>query len=181
MKTLLFLALLASFIGAPIYLLYWKVFRVVLLERLKYRLFEARDDLRLKLITGEIGQKEKGYECVERCCNKAIARIDGIDLFALLKTSNDKQTSLEAQRDLETILNAPLEIRRIFFTIIATVIGAAFANSPGILIVFVPAAVIISLSALWFNRAKTYCRNLRNRVIQALFYQDGMGVSSKVC
>src|SRR6266853_4760434 len=106
MKTLLFYCLLALLMALPVYILYWKLFRPVLIERLKYRLFQVRDDLRLLLISGEIGEKEKAYGLIEVFCNKAISSISSVDLSTLVMRRVGKNGYLEAKRDLETIFNA---------------------------------------------------------------------------
>jgi hypothetical protein len=153
MKTLLFFCLIILFTGLPIYLLYWNLFRAVLIQRFKYRLFKVRDELRLLLISGGIGDKEKAYPLVEKFCNRAILRVEDVDLTSFFSSKKDNQIRLEVERDLEIIMNSGAETRRYFYQIIFVVMGAATANSPGILILLAP-VVIFAVSALWFNKVK---------------------------
>ncbi|MGD0615651.1 MAG: hypothetical protein ABSA69_09455, partial [Verrucomicrobiota bacterium] len=148
MKTLLLMCLIALLLGLPLYLLYWNLFRPVLLQRLKYRLFQCRDELRLLLISGDIGEKEKAYPLVESICNKSISRLDDVDLSVLFSWKVDKRVLMEAQRDLTLIFNSGADVRHQFIHIIATVFGAACANSPGILLMLSP-FVVFSVTALW--------------------------------
>ncbi len=157
MKTLLFVCFLALFMGLPAYFLYWQLFRAALIQRLKYRLFQVRDDLRLLLISGDIGEKEKAFPLVEKFCNKAISKVEDVDLtnffFSHRNKQKDKQIALEIERDLEIIFNSGAETRRHFLQVLFVVSGAAAANSPGILILISP-IVIFAVTALWFNKVK---------------------------
>jgi hypothetical protein len=162
MNLLLTLCLLGLLTGLPIYLLYWNLFRPVLIKRLKYRLFQCRDEMRLNLISGEIGEKEKAYPLVERFCNKAISRIDDVDLPALIAPKIDKRIEMEADRDIKLIFESPAALRRSFLQISSAVFGAACANSPGILIMFAP-LFVLAVSIFWFNQTKNWATSLMKR------------------
>jgi hypothetical protein len=168
MKTLLFWCLIALFTGLPLYFLYWNLFRAVLIQRLKYRLFQVRDELRLLLISGEIGEKERAYPIVEKFCNKALGKIDEIDFAKLFSPKVDKQTEMEVERDLDIIFSAGPEVRRIFLQIVFIVMGAASANSPGILILLAP-VIVFSVTALWFNQVKLWFLGLIKKAMANLF------------
>jgi hypothetical protein len=171
MKIALFWCLLLLFAVLPIYFLYWNLFRAVLIQRLKYRLFEVRDDLRLLLISGGIGEKEKAFPLVETFCNRAISRIEEADFTELFSTKLDKQTNLEVERDLETIFHAGPDVRRHFLHIVLLVLGAAAANSPGILILISP-LVIFSVTGLWFNKVKLWFIELLKKGMGNLFLKS---------
>jgi hypothetical protein len=155
---------MALLVGLPIYLLYWNLFRPVLLQRLKYRLFQLRDELRLLLIAGEISEKEKAYPLVEKFCNRSLIKMESVDFTNLFATKLDKQTSLEAERDWEMIFNSGPDMRRYFFHAVLLVFGAAAANSPGILVLLAP-IVIFSVTALWFNKVKQWFNGLIKKAI----------------
>ena len=154
--------------GVPVYLLYWTLFRVVLIQRLKYRLFQVRDDLRLLLISGGISEKEKAYSLIEKFCNKAILRVEEVDFANLFSSKLDKQTALEVERDLEIIFNSGVEIRRHFHQIVFVIFGAAAANSPGALVLISP-IVIFSVTALWFNKVKLWLFGLIKKGVGNIF------------
>ncbi len=164
MKTVFFFCLLAMLVGLPVYLLYWNLFRPILIERLKYRLFSVRDELRLLLISGQIGEREKAYSLVEMLCNKMIARIEIVDLSTLIMRKVDRRTYLEAKRDLEIIFNAGAPLRKLFSEALSSTFGAATANSPGVIVLIAPIAVF-SLSAFWFTRVKVWFMDLFARAV----------------
>ena len=151
-------------VGLPIYFLYWNLFRPVLLKRLKYRMYQVRDDLRLLLVGGEISTKEKAYPLVEQFCNKAVAKMDFVDLAVVFEVKLDRQSVLEAERDLEIIFDASPEIRHHFIHAILLVAGAAAANSPGVLILLIP----FVFAALWFNKAKARFYGLMKKAFAIL-------------
>ncbi len=169
MKTLLFYCLLVLLIVLPAYILYWKLFRPVLIERLKYRLFQVRDDLRLLLIQGEIGEKEKAYPLIEVFCNKAISHISAVDLSTLVMRKSDQRGYLEAKRDLEIIFNAGAPVRKLFLEAMSSVFGAAIANSPGVIILVAP-VFIFTLTALWFGKVKAWFVELFARAVGNLCF-----------
>lgn len=169
MKTLLFSCLLAVLIVLPTYLLYWNLFRPVLIERLKYRLFRVRDELRLLLISCQIGERERAYPLVEMFCNKAISRIEMVDLSILVLRKVDQRTYMEVKRDLEIIFNAGAPVRQLFLEALSSVFGAAIANSPGVIILIAPVA-IFSITAFWFNKVKIWFIELFARAIGNLCF-----------
>lgn len=158
MKIALETCIIGLLVGLPIYLLYWRLFRPVLITRLKYRVFEARDELRLMVLRGEIGEKEKVYPILERCCNRSAARMEETDLSDFLTVHLGKQEKLEAERDLKIVVESDAHLRGIFYKIVSAMLGAACANSPGALIVLSP-FVVFSVFAFWFGRAKNAFRN----------------------
>jgi hypothetical protein len=168
MKTLLFWCLIALLVGLPIYLLYWNLFRAALIQRLKYRMFQVRDDLRMLLIAGEISEKEKAYPLIEKFCNRALSKMEDVDLTNLLSSKLDKQTSLEVERDLEIIFNSGPDMRRHFLQIAFLVFGAAAANSPGVLVLIAP-VIVFSVTALWFNKVKLWFLALMKKAMGNLF------------
>lgn len=168
MKTILFWCLIALFSGLPIYLLYWNLFRPVLLKRLKYRLYRCRDEVRLLLISRAIGEKEKAYPLVERFCNRAIAQLEDVDLPMLFRHKIDKGVLLEVERDLGTIFESPAPLRQCFIQIVAAVFGAAFANSPGILVLLAP-IFFLGVTLLWFNKVKNLVIGLIKRALGSFY------------
>lgn len=160
--------MLVSVAGIPFYFLYWNLFRPVLMARLKYRLFKARDDLRLKLISGEIGKNEKAYEFLEKFCNKCIATADHVDLVRIIMCKIDTQTNLETQRNLEQLFDSPRPMRELFMTMVVTSFGAACANSPGVLMIVAP-FIVLGVSVVWFNKVKEYTHYIVVKAVSALY------------
>lgn len=170
MKSLLSFCLVGLLVGLPLYLLYWNLFRPVLIKRLKYRLYQCRDEMRLLLVSGEIGQKEKAYPLLEKYCNKAISKIDDVDLLIVIPKKRDKRIELEIERDIELILESPLILRKFFFQITVSVLGAACANSPGILLLIAP-IIILSVTIFWFNKTKIWAANLMKSAFGSFYLQ----------
>jgi hypothetical protein len=170
MKMILFDCVMVLIIGLPVYLLYWHLFRPVLIQRLKYRLFQVRDDLRLLLVNGDVGTKEKAYPLVEQFCNNGLVRMEMLDLTILAASKPDKQAALEVERDWEIIFNSGPEMRRHFFQTALLLFGAACANSPGILVLMAP-LLIGSVLALWFNSVKLWFYGLIKRAVANILLQ----------
>lgn len=170
MKTALSVCLMLLAVGLPLYLLYWHLFRPVLITRLKYRLFKARDDLRLMVIRGEVGQKEKAFPILERWCNKAIAAIEWVDLAEIISTRVDKATTLEVERDLEIINAASVPLRKIFSDLNMAMFGATCVNSPGFLLITAP-FVVFSVVIFWFGRAKAWALKRYSHAVGFLYIQ----------
>lgn len=168
MKTLLIWCLTLLAVGLPLYLLYWNLFRAILMQRLKYRLFRERDELRLLLISGEINSNEKAFPLVESFCNRALMRLEHVDLVNLLSSKRDKQMDLEVERDWQIIFAAGPDVRRCFFHIVFVSLGAAAANSPGILVLLSP-FVVFSVTALWFNKVRRWLIELLKKAMGNFF------------
>ncbi len=164
MTTLFFLGLLTTLVVLPAYLFYWNLFRPVLIERLKYRLFKARDELRLLLVSGQIGEKEKAFPLVEMFCNKAVSCVDTINLSILIVRNLDRRSYLESKRDLEIIFNAAAPVRQLFIEAMSSIFGAAIANSPAVILLVAPVAVL-SVTAFWFGRIKVWFSDLLARAL----------------
>ncbi|HEU0008550.1 MAG TPA: hypothetical protein VFT34_01915 [Verrucomicrobiae bacterium] len=170
MKNALSVSLILLAVGLPVYLLYWNLFRPVLIERLKYRLFKARDDLRLMVIRGEIGEKEKAYPILERWCNKAIAVIEWVDFAEIMATKVDKATVLEVERDLQIIDEANVRLRKVFSDLNMAMIGATCVNSPGFLLIIAP-FVVFAVAIFWFGQTKAWAYRRYNHVLGSIYVQ----------
>jgi hypothetical protein len=170
MKSLLSFCLIGLLVGLPLYLLYWNLFRPVLIKRLKYRIYQCRDEMRLLLASDTIGQKEKAYPLLEKYCNKAISKIDDVDLLIVFPKKHDKRIELEAERDIGIILESPLLLRKFFFQITISVLGAACANSPGVLLLIAP-VFILAVTIFWFNKTKIWATGLMKCAFGSFYLQ----------
>lgn len=168
MKTALEICLVIVLIGLPLHLLYWRLFRPVLLLRLKYRVFQSRDELRLMALRREVAQNEKAFPILEQRCNACIAMISQVDITHFFYSWRDHRATMEASKDLQTILESKPELRAIHRDIAMALFGAALANSPGALMI---AAPFLGLSALafWFNRFKDLLERFRTAVWGSLY------------
>lgn len=146
--------------GFPLYLLYWRVFRPILITRLRYRLFATRDNLRDLVLSGEIGEREKAYPIVERFCNHTIRALNTLDFAELMLQKPDPSSALRTDQELQAIFDAGPEVRTLFIQIHQAAIGAIAVNSPGLLVLAGPAA----LAYYWFNRAKAVARRIDRRI-----------------
>ena len=153
MKTTLEICLFLLLIGLPIYFFYWRLFRPILIVRLRYRIFKARDDLRLLALSGEMDKKDRAYPILERCCNRCITILEVTDISDLFTVRLDKQTTLEAERDLQIINQSSVQLRGVFRDVACATIGAACVNSPGALVAISP-FMVFSVFALWLGRFK---------------------------
>jgi hypothetical protein len=160
MKIALEICLVVILAGIPAHLFYWNLFQPILIKRIKYRLFAARDELRLGLATGIIGPKEKAYPIVEMFCNHCIVQVDHIDISTLLSHRLSKTEQMEAEKIRNVIADAGLHIRQIHEDIWREIVGAATVNSPGVL---APIAISLLLG-LWFVRAREYYKTQMDKM-----------------
>ena len=170
MKTIALWCMLLLVVGLPFYLLYWQVFRPVLMTRLKYKLFEARDALRLLAMEPYKSGRLKSYPVMERLCNQGIRRIDRLDLADLILCRPTKQEELEVKRDLSLIEEAGPEVRRLFPEVQSVMIGAVLANSPGVLALLMPFG-FLAVVAYWFTRVRGAAAAAVNRIGEVIYLE----------
>ena len=84
MKTTLEICLFLLLIGLPIYLFYWRLFRPILIVRLRYRIFKARDDLRLLALSGEMDKKDRAYPILDTLLQPLHNHIGGYRHFGFV-------------------------------------------------------------------------------------------------
>jgi len=168
MTNALFICLIVTAVGVPAYFLYWHLFRPVLLTRLKYRLYECRDNARILFLSDGFKEHPKAYPLLELFCNKSIAMVDEVDLADLICLKVDRTTVLKVERDFNIVANSSIPIRKIFIQWGITITGAVLANSPGFLIVLVP-VFALSVTALWFTRVKRIVLEVIKRAAGAFY------------
>ena len=104
-------------------------------------------------IKGEVAEKDKAFPILERCTNNCIARLETVDFAEILTVKMDKRTDLEAKRDLEVVFESDVQYRKVFLDIMFATVGAACANSPGILAILAPFFVLAVL-VFWVKKVK---------------------------
>lgn len=150
MKILLASAIIALLVWMPLHALYWRLLRPVILTRLRYRLFAVRDRLRLLVLNNEVPEKCPAYPILELHCNRWIRILDYGDVAELVWAGRDTEAMLRAQRDLETIEEAPLALRQAYEEMMQAIIGAVLVNSPAA-VVF---AAALYVAHFWFRWAR---------------------------
>jgi hypothetical protein len=168
MKTALLVCFLTLLCGMPLYLAYWQVFRPVVLRRLKYRLFQARDDLRLLVINREIGEHEKAYPVLERRCKIALGVIEHLDLADLILCKPSQENVLRVKQEIEIIEESGSKTRQIHEAVRSAVFGAVLVNSPGLLVMIAP-ILVASVVSYWFARVKAMWAATEQRTWGALY------------
>ena len=146
--------------GVPLWLIYWNLFVPILLVRIRYRLFRSRDELRMLLINGSIGEKEKAYRIVESLCNCGIRTLGQIDLVDLFWRKRTDTVELEGERSLKLIHESDPKIRELAADVGMSIAGGAVAMSPVFLILFFLAAAI-----LWFGVARKWASKFLIRAL----------------
>lgn len=136
--------------GMLLQLIYWQVLRPILLAKLRYRLFSARDSLRLMMIRGDIGPNQPAYKVLEQFCNLFISAIEWVGVTSFLITERDTAADLRVKRDAEIISEAPLALREIYGEICTVAMGACIVNSP----FWVPVIAAWLITAHWSNRSR---------------------------
>lgn len=141
-------------VSVPLSIFYWHLFRPIVLTRLKYRIYAARDELRLLGVQQKISATEKAFPILDVHCNNCLSLLSDLSLVKLLRHKSDPEIKLRAERDLEIVDGSGSELRRIKRNIHEAVVGAIFVNSPVFVFPLVLAAVALVFSYFWFNRAK---------------------------
>jgi hypothetical protein len=139
-----------------------------MLARIRYRLFQARDELRMLVLLHHVGEKEKAYPILERNCINCIRVLDDVDLAAVCMSTRSKDINLKVQHDLNIINESRPEIRKIYRDIKSAVIGAMLVNSPGIFILFLPMAVV-AIGFHWFIRVRNFFRDKEIQIWGVLY------------
>ncbi len=160
MKATLEICIFLTLLVLPIHVAYWKLFRPLMIERLKYRVFKARDDLRLGLALGEIGKHERAYPIIEKYCNHSLLVMDRLDILELFSAKLSRTAEMEARTNWETVQGAGPHVREIFRDISIANIGASLVNSPGVVVPL----LILAVLAIWFTRVKAYANR---KIVQA--------------
>jgi len=164
MKTTFEICLILAAVALPLQLLYWYAFRPVLLLRLRYKLFQSRDSLRLMVLEGKVGEKDKAFPLLDRFVNRCIANFDRLDMAEVISTRLKQAEQLEVKRDIAIITESGLEYRKVFNRTMIAVVGMIMANSPGFILisgVLAIPVVFFAILAFWFNRFR--------RVVDAMF------------
>ncbi len=157
MKTLLTISLVFLSVGFAAWFFYWRLLRPVVLARLRYAIFAARDRLRMLVINGEIKEKNEAVGIIEQRCNGCLWMLPETDLMELHAFKPDKEILLRAERDFEIIKSSDPAVREIHRTILNSLMGALLLNTPGIF----PIAAGALLFAFWSNSVKRFLTNVQ--------------------
>lgn len=154
MRTLLVICI--TFIGlwGCFHALYWRVFRPVLLTRLRYAIFSARDRLRSLVIAGKLAETDQAYRILEGACYRGLKVLERANLLDIWFMKPSQEIVLRAERDLMIIDEAGVALRQIHRDVVSVIFGALFANSPG-LFPLIGLMGMAFVAAFWFGKAKT--------------------------
>jgi hypothetical protein len=153
MKTLLQVCLVAVLIGLPLWLVFWGIVRPVVLVRLKYRVFAARDQLRLLAIDQVSEAHTRAFRIIDRMCNSVLHKIEWLNFAEIMMTRPSRQAMLEVENDLQIVNDAGPQMRAVYEQIQRVMIGGVILNSPGMLILVSPFAFAV-VTAYWFARVQ---------------------------
>ena len=150
MKTFLEVTLIIVALWAILYYAYWQLVRPAILLRLRYRIFAARDRLRMLVVTKDIGEKTPAYPIVERRCHAALSIMEDTDILELLLVKPTTEQKLRAEKDAVIVEEACPEIRAISTELLHSLLGGVLLNSPGLVI---PVGVVLVFQ-FWFAKFK---------------------------
>jgi hypothetical protein len=170
MKTLLLIVVLAVLCGMPLYFLYWRLFRPVVLARLRYRIFAARDDLRVMALNGEISANEKAFPILEHRCGAAIRVLEHVDIAEVVLCKPSLEIKLKVQHEHELINASGPGTRKVDEEIRSVVVGAVLLNSPGMFFFGFPLLGLVVLLH-WFARVKNFLLTAENRTWGVLYVE----------
>lgn len=158
-------ALVAVFLALVVMqLTYWHIIRPIILLKLRYALFEIRDNLRLMVIRKEIGGKQPAYGILEELCNLSLYTLEYAGLSVINNFPHDPASILRVERNLEIIREAEPQLQTVFEDITRVKIGIVICNSPG----WIPWIIFSVLGAYWSQRE-------RQRIDQ--WKRDAMGMT----
>lgn len=150
MKSFFELAIALIILWAVFYYPYWHLIRPTILLRLRYRVLQAQDRLRLLVITKTIGEKNPAYPIIEMRCHACLSVMEEMDFLQLYSLKPDPEQILRAKQDFETIEQSGAEIRAIHTELLHALLGGVLLNSPGLVI---PAGVVLVFQ-FWFGKFK---------------------------
>lgn len=140
---------LAVFLGLMLaQLVYWHVMRPVILLKLRYRLFEIRDRLRLMVIRKEIGPKQPAYRILEELCNSSLFWMEYAGLTVIMTAQKNQASKLQVERNLEIIRESEQSLRDVFDEISRVNVGIIICNSPG----WIPWIIVSLLGSFWSEK-----------------------------
>jgi hypothetical protein len=131
-------------------LVYWHLARPVILLKLRYKMFEIRDRLRLMAIHQEIGSKQPAYRILEEFCNLSLCTMEYVGLTVIMSAPKDQVSNLRVEKNLEIIRDAEPRLREIFDEIGTVNVGIIICNSPG----WFPWIIVSILGSYWSERAR---------------------------
>jgi hypothetical protein len=152
MKTFFEVVLGLVVLWAIFYYPYWHLIRPAILLRLRYRIFDARDRLRMLVVSKSIGEKSPAYPIIENRCHACLSIMEEVDFLELFAAKPSPEQKLRAKHDFEIIERSGHEIRAIHMDVLHSVVGGVLLNSPGLLI---PAAVVLLLQ-FWFAKVRRF-------------------------
>jgi len=167
MKTIFEICIFIVLVGIPLQLFYWSVIRPVLLAKIESESFKLRKRLEL---AGEITSREgkQALPVIERKCHNLSHCLNDVDAFLSLIAKIPVETKLRIERDKEIIALAPPDLRTINNEIELMFAGAAFVNSPGLIVacvLFLPLVLVVALCCVATNKVRsaweTIARHLR--------------------
>lgn len=153
MKTTFLILLYAAVFWAAFHAVYWRIFRPIVLTRLRFRLFAARDTLRELVIAGLLDQKDEVYSVLEHGCKCCIHLLERLTILEIIFAPVQEQHSLKAHKEWQQIAQARAEVRQVHKNLVSIMMGAAFLNSPGLL-PFLGIMAIVVITSLWFGKMK---------------------------
>ena len=148
MKTVFEFCLTLAVLLAICYYAYWHFVRPAILIRLRYRVFEARDKLRMLVVSKSIGEKSPAYPIIEQRCHACLSIMEDTDILELLIFKPSTEQKLRAEKDFEIIEESCPEIRSTHMEILRSLLGGVLLNSPGLVI---PVATVLLLQ-FWFAK-----------------------------
>ena|ERR1700693_480111 len=150
MKTVFELILLLVVLWAVFYYPYWHLLRPTILLRLRYRMYAARDRLRMLVVTKSIGEKSPAYPIIEQRFRACISVMQEMDFLELYSLKPSPEQLLRAKQDFAIIEESGPEIRSIHMDLAHALVGGVLLNSPGLVI---PAAAVWVFQ-FWFVKFK---------------------------
>ena len=150
MKTVFEITVVLVILWTIFYYAYWHLVRPAILLRLRYRIFAARDQLRMLVVSKTIGEKTPAYPIIEQRCHACLSMMEEGDLLELLAIKPTTEQKLRAKKDFEIIEESCPEIRAIHTELLRALIGGVLLNSPGLVI---PAGIVLVFQ-FWFGKFK---------------------------
>lgn len=154
MKTTFEVVLVLVSVWAGFYAIWWRLLRPTILLRLRYMIYEARDNIREMVIESQVKEDHEAIVILEQACVRALNVISRINILDVALMSPSRENMMRAERDLALMEASGQKIRAIHMRVIHALLGALFINSPGLFPLFGLVGLCM-IASYWFTRVKT--------------------------
>ena len=160
------------------FIFYRLAVRPVLLDRIRFKIFRLRDDLRDMAICGDIKPTLFAYTHLERSLCRLVVIVPALNMYQFTQfVLWQKYLPERSSRDMRFEEVAPQRLREISNKAVATLFGVILVNSPLGAVAIIPALILLRLAA----EVKADCKKWLARRERQLARKGHQFLDHEVC